>query len=479
MHEAEQTALLPKPQSKRRRRWFLAALVMVFLAICITAFILYNRASSADEHLRQALERADRLDPNWRLEDLENRRERIPDEENAGLRILAARQTLATYQVPSTYKFPTKIYEDFENLAPTQRPTNVQLAGLIEESKQAATAMARAREVADLPNGRYPITYSPDAFTTLLPHGIALGWVRDYLWFDALCRVEEGDTEGAVRSCQAILNTGRSIGDEFFIMQMLRMSTGVQAVITLERALARGQAFEPSLARFQQLVEKEGAFPSLLTMTRGERAIMDGFFGALESGAARQSQIFGSQVAYPRFWPPAADDVFGVLNSPGVKEAHASYVEFWTDMVEAAKLPIEETGTEFDEERWKALPSWASPYSPLDKLLRYDVGKPVKLYRRSRAALRSAAAALAAERYRMANGKWPVSLQDLMPTFLAKVPLDPYDGKPLRYRRLQDGCVIYSIGPDGRDDGGDLARKKGPPPPGTDIGFRLWDADRR
>ena len=44
-----------------------------------------------------------------------------------------------------------------------------------------------------------------------------------------------------------------------------------------------------------------------------------------------------------------------------------------------------------------------------------------------------------------------------MPDLLATVPIDPIDGKPLRFRRLADGVVIYSVGQDGRDDGGEIA----------------------
>jgi len=58
------------------------------------------------------------------------------------------------------------------------------------------------------------------------------------------------------------------------------------------------------------------------------------------------------------------------------------------------------------------------------------------------------------------------------------VPADLYDGMPLRLRRLEDGLVIYSVGPDGQDNGGHLDRKS-PTNPGTDLGFRLWDVAKR
>jgi hypothetical protein len=45
-------------------------------------------------------------------------------------------------------------------------------------------------------------------------------------------------------------------------------------------------------------------------------------------------------------------------------------------------------------------------------------------------------------------------LNELVPTYIASAPRDPFDGQPLRFKRLTHGFVIYSIGSDLRDDGG-------------------------
>jgi hypothetical protein len=63
--------------------------------------------------------------------------------------------------------------------------------------------------------------------------------------------------------------------------------------------------------------------------------------------------------------------------------------------------------------------------------------------------------AIALERHRVAQGKYPPTLTALVPTFLSTVPLDPMDHQPLRYRLEADGrYILYSIGVDGKDDGG-------------------------
>ena len=46
-------------------------------------------------------------------------------------------------------------------------------------------------------------------------------------------------------------------------------------------------------------------------------------------------------------------------------------------------------------------------------------------------------------------------MAELTPKYLPAPALDPFSlGKPLLYRRNGSGYVLYSIGPDGKDDGG-------------------------
>jgi hypothetical protein len=97
---------------------------------------------------------------------------------------------------------------------------------------------------------------------------------------------------------------------------------------------------------------------------------------------------------------------------------------------------------------------------------------------REHASLRCAVAALAAERYRRRYGRWPDQLSALVPEFLSAVPLDPFDGAPLRPRRTDDGLVIYSLGADRQDNGGSINRDD-VGVDGTDLGLRVWDVGKR
>jgi hypothetical protein len=76
---------------------------------------------------------------------------------------------------------------------------------------------------------------------------------------------------------------------------------------------------------------------------------------------------------------------------------------------------------------------------------------------------RASRIAVAVERYRRAHGEaLPTALTDLVPAYLAAIPEDPLTGKPLLYRIAEDAYTIYSVGPNGKDDGGSLLRKPDP-----------------
>ena len=70
--------------------------------------------------------------------------------------------------------------------------------------------------------------------------------------------------------------------------------------------------------------------------------------------------------------------------------------------------------------------------------------------------IRTVVTTFAVERFRLKYGQRPADTAALVPEFLPEVPQDPIDEKPLRYRREANGYVVYSIGANGRDDGGRL-----------------------
>jgi hypothetical protein len=56
--------------------------------------------------------------------------------------------------------------------------------------------------------------------------------------------------------------------------------------------------------------------------------------------------------------------------------------------------------------------------------------------------------------YRAEHGAYPKQLTELTPNYLTTLPVDIFHGATMQYRLQGDGYILYSVGPNGWDDGG-------------------------
>jgi hypothetical protein len=86
---------------------------------------------------------------------------------------------------------------------------------------------------------------------------------------------------------------------------------------------------------------------------------------------------------------------------------------------------------------------------------------------------------LALAQYAVYHGAPPAQLARLVPQYLPVVPEDPFSGRPLVYRTEPAGYVLYSVGQNSLDDGGqrgpsdtdgDLFLDPAPPPASDSAG---------
>jgi hypothetical protein len=102
----------------------------------------------------------------------------------------------------------------------------------------------------------------------------------------------------------------------------------------------------------------------------------------------------------------------------------------------------------------------SSPFNRFERLLLPWLSPGASKFAYGQASVNLARTAIALERYRLARGAFPESLDAVAPQFIAKVPHDVIGGKPLTYRREADGSfVLYSVGWNEKDDGGETAFK--------------------
>jgi hypothetical protein len=105
-----------------------------------------------------------------------------------------------------------------------------------------------------------------------------------------------------------------------------------------------------------------------------------------------------------------------------------------------------------------------------DKLIA-SVTPFIRLAAGTLAVVRCTTVAVAVERYRKASGRLPNCLDDVCPTYMDSVPLDPFSGDNMHYTYDDEGYIVYSVAANRQDDGGDVTAKAGEKGP-LDLGFR-------
>jgi hypothetical protein len=69
--------------------------------------------------------------------------------------------------------------------------------------------------------------------------------------------------------------------------------------------------------------------------------------------------------------------------------------------------------------------------------------------------VRAALTMIAIFRYNGDTGRYPQNLNQLVTDgYLKQLPIDSFSDKPLSYRKTEDNFILYSIGPDFKDDDG-------------------------
>jgi hypothetical protein len=433
------------------RRVLFRAFVVAVAVVAVTFAWDSWRARRDWADAEAAVAETDQTDPGWRLPELEAKRDNPPADENGALEVLAVAKALPGADA-------TKAADEAIGDPPPEVRLNEEHAKTLQAVLDPIIpAVIRARSLDRYTSGRYPVQWQPDIVSTVLPATEARK-VAYWLRADAIAKADAGDMAIALENWRAIIHVARTIGDEpASISQLVRISVRATAVGTLERLLAQGEPPAGGLHAVQMELETEDREPIELTVVRGERALFD----------QSSTNLFDSMTWFQRLAIARSK-----ATSPGTTRAVG--LRYLTHLAECMKEP--EAGRPILlaklKEKFAEQPT-------LVALMTQAVDKVLDTARRSHAQLRCATVAVAAERFRRDNGRWPTTIDELVTAkLLTAVPADPYDGKPLRLKKLPDGLVIYSVGPDGADNGGTLDRQK-PTRPGSDIGFRLWDVSAR
>jgi hypothetical protein len=475
------TATVPlRPRRRVLRVIVRAALVLVGVVSLWLAYRAYDDWRARREWAEACAE-ADRLDPGWRWEDLVAKTPVVPDEQNSAVRLLGAYRLL-----PQGWR-GSRASSQFRNhqTRPTVRLSPADVSGLRRILKDIAPAVAEARAVANCPDGRIP---RPAPLSQSL---IGRGDETPFEYFTVvktvldpllLRQVEDGELDEALVTVRAMIYASRPLAESPGLLSVLFAGAErLIASIAIERVLAQGEPSPAALDALRRILEPELDRPMFLNAFRGQRAALEELIRAFDEGRISRAEIARSgYFADPRFsgkitgWTALDEFIHETVGTDLRRSTSVAMLRQWNWAIERLKESPDGLRAHLDE--WSAtrakLPRTAETL--VTALARY-----VSDYAIDDAFFRAAVVAVAAEHFRQVRGRWPAKLDELVPEFLIAMPRDPQDLKPLRVARTVDGIAIYSIGPDGKDDGGDVGAGMSTTVKGRDVGIRLWDVDKR
>ncbi|MFO0810823.1 MAG: hypothetical protein U0746_19510 [Gemmataceae bacterium] len=453
------------------RRAALALLVVAGLwAVVVQHFRRLDRQAWTD-----ACAEADRLDPGWRWDEMA--RPAVPRRSVGVDQIAAAAKVLKARKPANGAEVHTAIEK-----VPLLRRLAPELVAQLRAATAPDPALTAVEALADLPAAPLPWPNSP----VLIDHqsnpvgADPLDYVRlgkDFLYLQLVLRCDDSDMDAALGSIRA-LNAASRPPAEYPNGDMYNLIAGaIQAYAArgVERMLAQSELSPATLDAIRRLFEAEGKRNLLLPYYRGKRATIEDTIRAVDEGRLPRAEVaqwglFADPP--PTSWPTLNSWLQGVTSADFKRSNATVMLRGYTWLVERLKESPDAMPSHVSE--WKTRLAQMPQSLFLDGRLALEMFREINEYT---ALVRCAAVAVAAEQFRRERGHWPAALDELVPRYLAAVPADPFDLAPLRLVRRPDGIVIYSIGPNGKDDGGAVAGDGVPRP--TDHGVRLWDVAQR
>ena len=473
---------------KRLLRKLAIASVGLALLIVIVRTGIVLLADYRLDHLENEL---DRTDPHWRYDDILANSEQIADADNSTLVLMSAAASLPQNwpSTPASHARSREIvYEPSNLLDPLPRrlerlPSNRRLNSrstkeLRLELDALASVLDRARPIVHLPRGYIAVSRKRNHVQIDPPaHAIAAYDIGRLLFCDAVMRIHEGDAAQALDRVRGIINTGRSVaGEPSWYSHLVHLSDNRLALNALERILGHGSIDPKEItATALLLAEEETSLQALLKRSmRYERAELVRMLELLSKGDLdlhdwrnEQKNDWHDRAYAWLYKRPALR--FNLVHSLGQMNRLIMTLDLpYQSRLEVIQQLTSELKRTEDDDREAS--SMAMLLPTMEHVIHYST--------RSCAMLRCARVALALEQFRMKNGVWPEHLRDLVPNYLDEIPMDPFRQDFLHMKATDEGLIVYSVGPDGVDDDGNIDADTRWMV-GSDLGFRLWLPEKR
>ncbi|MEO6053586.1 MAG: hypothetical protein ABIP97_06200 [Chthoniobacterales bacterium] len=307
-------------------------------------------------------------------------------------------------------------------------------------------------DAAEKPEARFPAQYEK-LFVTPLPHLTMLIACSSMLTLRAVAHMEAGESQEAERDIKLILRLSDSLSTEpFLISHLVRISCVRMASQSIWEGIERHVWTSEELEDFENQLASEKLLDGLCLAYRGER----GGFNTLCSQMAQGNQSSGKEL-YSEMaqenqssgkelftWWPLIPWHWLYSDMAFYSRALQDRIDILTQPNGINKNTYSEVFIHSKRERLKHL---------LSAQIIPAISGAGRKFAETQSQIEMTRIACALERYKIACGVYPETLDALIPNYIEKLPNDVASAKPYHYRRnAPDKFTLWSVGFDGVDD---------------------------
>lgn len=345
-----------------------------------------------------------------------------------------------------------KVTEEQRNLIPGQGEVELYEAifPLSEQVKQALSeyllqnqkCLEALYQAGAIENCRFSPTFTPNG-GLLIPHLTEIREMQRILCIEAVQFIHDNNVEKLVENFKTQSKLADSLkGEPFLIPYLVRIACWKMAIQSLELSLSHIYFDAGQIKQIE----------SFLSDTKNDTSLKDAFQGE----KCFILEIVQNPDLFKSTFPGGARIP---LKGLGIMELNAAkYLELMNQYTEITMLSYSDKIQSLSKIEQET--SNLSFFYSLTKMAFPSLNRIFYLDLSWQITISNAETALAVERYRLDQQNLPRSLDQLVPDYLEQVPLDPFDGKPLRYVLLEPGYIVYSVGEDMQDQTGKRKEKE-------------------
>jgi hypothetical protein len=279
------------------------------------------------------------------------------------------------------------------------------------------------------------------------------------LALDAICGAADGDRQRAIGDIRAMFSMAEHVRSEsLLISTLVAMVVDRLAIDSLQVVLASTQM--PAKEVLPEWASGDVSYRALFRRAlRTEEALRLATFAQVGEGQFNPAEIVSLANGGDPETPCARSMAAWGYRVFLLAEDLASHLQFTTDIDTMTYLPYWQARDRMEVYDGQMR---SHPGGLMTAILMPALGRVMQNVAVADARRGAARLGLALYRYHAQHGRFPEKPDDLVPEFIAAVPSDPFDGKPLRVKQSVHGATVYSIGPE-------ITDKKGP----------LYDIDKK